>query len=130
MLKDTLSKFFKLDSLIGNLTGLVETRVELLKVEVKEEVAKGLAKAVAWLIISFLSVLFIVFVSIGLAFLIGQRLGVANGFMIISGVYLLVGLILFLARNKVVSGLEDSFMLMLRKKKEPKEEYEARNGQP
>ena len=43
MLKDTLAKFFKVDSLIENLTGFVETRVELLKIEVKEDFAKGLA---------------------------------------------------------------------------------------
>src|SRR5688572_10241369 len=53
MLKDTLSKFFKVDSLLGNLTGYVETRVELLKIEVKEDVAKGLAQAVSYLFIAF-----------------------------------------------------------------------------
>ena len=84
MLKDTLSKFFKVESLIENLTGFVETRVELLKLEVKEDVAKGLAKGVAWFVIGFVLTLFLVFASIGLALLIGATLGLFAGFMIIA----------------------------------------------
>ncbi len=116
MLKDTLSRFFKLDSLIENLTGFVETRVELLKIEVKEDVAKGLAKAAAGLIIGFVAFLFVVFVSIGIALLIAEHLGAVAGFFIVSGVYLLAGVILVLARAKVISSLEDTFLLMFRKK--------------
>ncbi len=116
MLKDTLSRFFKLDSLIENLTGFVETRVELLKIEVKEDVAKGLAKAAAWLMISFVSFLFVVFVSIGIALLIAERLGAVAGFMIVSGVYFIAGLVLLLARARVISRLESAFLVMFRKK--------------
>ncbi len=116
MLKDTLSKFFKVDSLIENLTGFVEIRVELLKLEVKEDVAKGLAKGVAWFVIGFVLTLFLVFASIGLALLIGATLGLFAGFMIIASAYLIFGLILLLLREKIVSALEHRFSFMFRKK--------------
>lgn len=117
MLKDTLSKFFKVDTLIENLTGFVETRVELLKIEVKEDVAKGLARAVAWCVIVFVLALFLVFVSIGLAILIGATLGLFAGFMIVASGYLVIGLVLLLLREKVISGLERKFAVIFRKKK-------------
>jgi hypothetical protein len=41
MLRDSIAKFFKVDSLISHLTGYIETRVEILKIEAKEELSKG-----------------------------------------------------------------------------------------
>lgn len=117
MLKDTLSKFFKVDSLLGNLTGYVETRVELLKVEVKEDLSKGLAQAVAYLFIWFILALFLTFFSIGIALLLGKSIGNVAGFSIVAAIYLISGLILWFSREKVISKLEARFALMFRKKK-------------
>jgi hypothetical protein len=117
MFKDTLSKFFKVDSLLSNLTGYVETRVELLKIEVKEDVAKGLAKAISYLFIAFIVALFITFLSIAAALLISQELGTFAGFFIVALAYLLTGLIFWLSREKLISKLEKRFALMFRKKK-------------
>ena len=117
MLKDTLSKFFKVDSLLGNLTGYVETRVELLKIEVKEDVAKGLAQAVTYLFIAFVVALFITFLSIALAILIGQRLGNIAGFSIVALIYLIVGVILWARREKLIALMEQKLSLLLKKKK-------------
>lgn len=116
MLKDTLSKFFKLDSIIENLTGLVETRVELLKVEVKEDVSKALAKAVAYLFIAFILALFLTFVSIAVALLLGRTLGHVVGFSIVGAVYLIIGLILWFSREKIITELEARFSFLFRKK--------------
>lgn len=116
MLKDTLSKFFKVDNLLSNLTGYVETRVELLKIEVKEELATTLARAIAYLFIAFILALFLTFVSIGVALLIGRRLGNFAGFSIVGLIYLITGLILWLSRVKLISTLERRFTIMFRKK--------------
>jgi len=43
-IKDTLFKFLRLDNLFSHLTGFVETQAALLKMEVREEVAKILAR--------------------------------------------------------------------------------------
>lgn len=117
MLKDTLSKFFKVDSLLSNLTGYVETRVELLKVEVKEDLSKGLAQAVAYLFIWFIVALFLTFFSIGIALLLGNSLGNVAGFAIVAAVYLIAGLTLWFSREKLISKLEARFAIMFRKKK-------------
>ena len=117
MFKDSLSKFFKVDNLLSNLTGYVETRVELLKIEVKEDLAKTLAQAITYLFISFILALFLTFVSIAVALLISARLGNFGGFSIVGLAYLITGLILWLSRGKLISKLEKRFVLMFRKKK-------------
>ena len=116
MLKDTLSKFFKVDNLLSNLTGYVETRVELLKIEVKEDLAGTLAKAITYLFIAFILALFLTFVSTAVALLISTRLGHFAGFSIVGFVYLIAGSILWLSREKLISNFEKRFKLMFRKK--------------
>jgi hypothetical protein len=116
MLKDTLSKFFKVDNLLSNLTGYVETRVELLKIEVKEDLARSLAKAIAYLFIAFILALFITFVSIAVALLLSEHLGNFVGFSIVGLIYFMTGLILWFSREKLISNLEKRFTLMFRKK--------------
>ena len=117
MFKDSLSKFFKVDSLLSNLSGYVETRVELLKIEVKEDLAKSLAKGISYLLIAFVLALFIIFFSIAVALLLSARLGNFAGFSIVGLVYFITGLILWLSREKIISNLEKRFSLMFRKKK-------------
>jgi hypothetical protein len=41
-IKDTIFKFLRLDNLVDNLSGYLETRLELFKVEVREDVARGI----------------------------------------------------------------------------------------
>lgn len=117
MLKETLSKFFKVDSIIENLTGFVETRVELLKIEVKEDLAKGLAKATAWFAIGLIALLFLVFASVGVALLIGERIGTFGGFLVVAGIYLIIATVLYVRREGIMSRLEQKFTDLLRKKK-------------
>lgn len=116
MLKETLSKFFKVDSLLGNLSAYLETRVELLKVEVKEDLSKGLAQAVTYLLIAFVVALFLTFFSIAAALLLGQVLGNIAGFLIVAVLYLIGGVILWSSRNKLIGKMEGIFSTMFRKK--------------
>jgi hypothetical protein len=116
MFRDTLSKIFKVDSLLSNLTGYVETRVELLKVEVKEDLAKALAKAVSYFLIGFVSATFLVFISVAIALLLGRRMGNFIGFSIVAGIYLIIAVILWFSREKLISKFEARFDLMFRKK--------------
>jgi hypothetical protein len=116
MFKDTLSKFFKVDSLLNNLAGYVESRVELLKVEAKEDLAKALAKAVSYFLIGFISALFLTFISVALALLIGHSLGNFVGFSIVAGIYFITAVILWFSREKLISKFEARFDVMFRKK--------------
>ena len=117
MLKDTLLKFLKMDSLIESITGYVETRIELLKMEVKEEVSKGVAEALVYVVIVALVTLFILLISMAGAYKIAESVGTSGGFAIVAGVYLLLGLLVYAFRNSIMETLEDRFQQKMNKKK-------------
>lgn len=106
MFGNPISKFLKLDNLISNLTGYVETKVELIKVEVRDDVISGLAKAITYLIISFVFAMVLLLLSIGLAFVLAERIGTFWGFGIVGGIYLVLGVILFFSRQSMTRGFE------------------------
>lgn len=107
MFKESISKFFKLDNLISNITGYVETRLELLKMEVKEDVSEALSKAIVYLLIGFVLALVVLFASTCAALFIGNRIdNIAGGFGIVAGFYLLIGLGLYLSRGILNKKLE------------------------
>ncbi|MBA4054676.1 MAG: hypothetical protein C0490_08200 [Marivirga sp.] len=117
VLKDTLLKFFKMDNLIENITGYVEARIELMKIEMKEEVAKGLAKAFVFIVITAILTLFVLLISMALAYKIGEAVGTFGGFAIVAGFYLFLGVILFLFRDPITGKLEESLTEIMKKKK-------------
>jgi uncharacterized membrane protein YqjE len=117
MIRDSLARFFKVDSMIENLTGYVETRVELLKIEAKEEVSKQLSNAIVYGSIGFLFALVLLFLSVAIALTIGEHLGNFAGFAIVAGFYLIVGLALLLNREKLIKAIEKNIALKLKKKK-------------
>ena len=113
MFGNSITKFLKLDNLISNLTGYVETKVDLVKHEVKEQVTDGLSKAITYIIIAFVFSLVIIFLSFGVAMILVQSVGVFWGYSIVAGFYLIVGLILLANRDRInkrfARELSDSF---------------------
>ncbi len=118
MLKDSILKFLKLETLIENLTGYVETRIELTKIEIKEDLAKGLAKVAVFMLIGSVLILFVILISVAVAFLIGQSVGTFGGFTIVAGFYLLLGLLLFAFKNAITEKLQEQLIQIMKKKKE------------
>ena len=95
--KSKLFKFLRIDAIIENLTGLIEARLELAKLELKEEVAKAGARIIAGVVLAFLLVMIIIFVSITLAAWLNYLLAsMFFGYLIVTGFYLLV-LVLLIA---------------------------------
>ena len=117
MLGNSIAKFFKVDSLISNLTGYVETRIELLKVEAKEELSKGLSQVIIFLLLAFVFALVVVLVSVGAALVLSRRWGPFAGFGTVAGFYLLVGIVLLLTRDTLNNTLEKKIAELLSKKK-------------
>ncbi len=117
MLRDSIAKFFKVDNLIGNLTGYVETRIELVKVEAKEELSKGLSTAVVYLLVAFVFALVIVFASVAVGLELAEIVGGLWAFIIISGFYLLVGGLLVAYRQPLIDMVNRRISAMLNKKK-------------
>lgn len=117
MLKDTILKFLKLDSLIEHLTGFVETRIELMKVEVQEELARVLSRALVFIVILCVLTLFVLLISMAVSFKIGERLGNFGGFAIVAGFYLLVGLGILAFRTRISEQVEDKLQEIMQRKK-------------
>jgi hypothetical protein len=99
MLGNSISKFLKLDHLIENLTGYVEAKVALIKVELKHDMAEGIGKAITYIVIAFAFAMMILFISIGIALVLAARLGNLTGFGIVAFFYLVVGLVLVANRE-------------------------------
>lgn len=93
--KSKLFKFLRIDAILENLTGLIEARMALAKLEIKEEVAKVGARIIAGVVLAFLLVMIIIFMSITLATWLNYLLGsMFLGYLIVTGFYLLVLLLL------------------------------------
>jgi uncharacterized membrane protein YqjE len=117
MIKDSVLKFLKLDNLIQNLTGFVETKVELMKLEIKEDLAKGLSRVAVFIVVAFTFVLFIVFFSVALAFKLGESMGTFGGFAVVAAFYLLLAIVTFLLRETIFNKLEKELGEIMTKKK-------------
>ena len=110
--KSKLFKFFKIDAIIENLTGLIEARLELAKIEIKEEVAKTGARIIAGVVFAFLGVMIVIFLSISLATWLNYLIGsIFLGYVIVTAFYLLV--LVLLVVFKVHVWLQEKIEAML-----------------
>jgi hypothetical protein len=117
MFGSTLTKFLKLDNLLDNLTGYVESKVELLKIELKQDLASGLSKAIAYLIIAFVFAMVLLFLSLGVAVVLAEQVGALGGYGIVGGFYLLIGIGLFIKKESLILNLEKKLTENFKKKK-------------
>lgn len=106
MLKDTILKFLKLDGLVNNLTGYIEARIELMKYEVKEDIARAISKVAIFLVVAVFFVFFLLFASAAIAHKIGESLGSFAGYGIVAGFYLLLLLLILAFRSNISKSLE------------------------
>lgn len=118
-LKEILLKFFKLDSIVGNLTGYVESRVALVKMEIREEVASVLSRALIIVVMFLIGFLVVLFLSVGLAeYLNTIWEGDFVGFLLVGGFYLLVLILMVAFRKDLLNSLEKKFEGMIKHKKD------------
>src|SRR5688572_25544892 len=109
-LKEILLKFFKLDSIVEHVNGYLESRVALIKLEIREEVASVLSRGFIILMMFLIGFLFIVFLSIGVAQYLNVQLGSDyQGFMYVSGVYGLALLLVIVFRRGLLRTFEKKF---------------------
>jgi len=116
-IKDSIFKFLKLDNLIGNLSGYLEARVELVKIEIREDVARILSKGIVYAAIMLFAFLFLIFFSIGLAQYINTFFEETYiGYWIISLVYGITFLCFLLFRKSINKSFEKHFSEMIKRK--------------
>lgn len=97
-------KLFDLDKILETLTGYIETKIELLKLDAQEELSTLIAKLVTLSLIAACAFLAIGLLSFGLANLINYHLGSPYlGFVAIGGLYLILALLIYSQREVIRS---------------------------
>ncbi|MBX7127678.1 MAG: phage holin family protein [Cyclobacteriaceae bacterium] len=110
-IKDSILRFLKLDGILKSATGYLEARVELLKLEIREDVAKALARMMVYAVMLFAGTLVVVFFSIGVAqFINGQLASSYAGYLVVSGFYLVLLLGIYLLRTRLYIRMERHFI--------------------
>ncbi|MEM9858829.1 MAG: phage holin family protein [Bacteroidota bacterium] len=100
--KKGILNFLKLDGIVDNLLKLVESKIEIAKVEIKKDLAKFIAKALVAVILASLGLTFFIFLNFGLAFLIGEWIGkLYIGFLIVSAFYLILFLLFYFTKDSL-----------------------------
>lgn len=93
----------------------VQKQIELFKLESAEKVAKSTSSIITLAVIGFLATLVTIMLSIAIGFAIGEMVGsYALGFLVITGFYTLVALLVYyfkrqLVTNPILSTVLESF---------------------
>lgn len=98
------------DSIPDNISSIVEdteqffeAKIELWTLKITDKVAAIISAIVSKFIFILIGVIVLVALNIAVALLIGKWLGqMYLGFLVIAGAYIFLGLILFLARKKLI----------------------------
>lgn len=110
-IKDILFKLFKLENIAFNLTGYVESKLELFKLEIRTDVTKALSRAMTLIFLALLGFLFLLFLSLGLAYLINSFFEAQYiGFFVIALFYGIVFVSLYINRKALTSNMEEQIL--------------------
>jgi len=116
-IKDTLIKFLRLDNLIENISGYAEARIDLLKIEIREEVARTLSRAVVIMAVIVTALICLLFFSIGLATLLNEYFRHTYiGYWIVAGIYGLPCLAFLLFKKKISAYFEHKMLELIKQK--------------
>lgn len=81
----------KVEDVVENLTGYVESRIEVIKLDVKNEVTRISVATVVWMIVSIFALMVLVCLSIALGLWLGDLTGSQPlGFVLVALVYVVV----------------------------------------
>ena len=98
---DDSSKTPRNDSLIGNLTGYLDTRIDLVKLELQQKASTVLVSTVHGAALAMLGLLFIIFVSIFAGLALNSALDSPYwGFGIVAGFYLVLLVLVLVGVDK------------------------------
>jgi uncharacterized RDD family membrane protein YckC len=95
--------FTKIEELADTIKEYVNTRIESVKLNAAEKSSAVLANLIARLIVAGVFLIFIVFSGIALALCLGEWLGKPwLGFLIVALLYLFIGIVVWIARVKII----------------------------
>lgn len=114
-IKDRILKFLHLEGVINNLSGYVETRVALVKIEIREEVASILSRGLIVMLIIMVGFLFTLFLSLATAqYLNTVMMSEYAGYVIVSLFFGLVLSLLIVFRRSIFTMFEKRFVELIR----------------
>lgn len=98
---DDTSKTPRNDSLIGNLTGYLDTRIDLVRLEIQQKVSTVFVGIIHGATLAILGLLFVIFVSIFAGLALNAALDSPYwGFGIVAGFYLLLLVLVLVGVDK------------------------------
>jgi uncharacterized membrane protein YqjE len=117
-IKDSILKFLRLDSLIDSLSGYFEARIELVKLEVRDDIARVLSHALMIAVLLLLALLFIFFISFGVANYLNSRFNdSSSGYWIVADIYGLPCFFIYLFRKRLSHYFEKYLIVQTKKRK-------------
>ncbi len=97
-------EFNRIESLLGQAKEYVNTRIAQFKLSVAEKISKVMATVIAGLAVALVFFLFLVFAGIAAAIALGECTGkMWLGFLIVAGVYLFLSIIIWKAKDRLLS---------------------------
>ena len=98
---DDTSKTPRNDSLIGNLTGYLDTRIDLVRLEVQQKVSTTVVSTIHGVTLALLGLLFLLFLSVFAGLALNSVLDSSFwGFGIVAGFYLLLLVLVLVGVDK------------------------------
>ena len=95
--------FAQLQHLAEEVKEYVNVRIDLVKLNVAEKASAMVADTAATVITAIIFLFFLFFASTGLALFLSAVIGKSYaGFLIVAGIYLIVGLIIWYARGRLI----------------------------
>ncbi len=95
--------FGKIEEMVETLKEYVDTRIEIVKLRTAARSSAIIANLIAAIIASIFILIFIIIASIAIAIWLGAWLGNAwLGYLIVAGIHLLLGIIVWMARGKFI----------------------------
>jgi len=114
---------FRVKNIVNALIGFIETKVELYKIQFKEEIAKALSILAMVIVFSMVGMLFILFFSHFISRLLNDIFDSDYlGFMVVTGFYLVSGIVVYFLRERIADSITN--MMFPDEDTEKEEDYE------
>jgi len=95
--------FARLEELADTVKEYVNTRIEAVKLSAAEKTSAVMANVLAGVVVALVFVFFVIFASVALSLGVGEWIGKTwAGFLIVAGLYLLIGIVVWMARGKLI----------------------------
>ena len=90
------------EELFQKIRDYADVRLDLLKLKSINKISGFMSAIVTMIIVVILLSAVLLCITIGLGLLIGEYVGNAYGFFIVAGIYLIIGLVLYSMRGKLI----------------------------